>query len=68
MVDDAVVPWTAAGYGPARRRPATGAIDVITPPASVAALRAGFEPQLDRAASDRSHPPPGALRRPCGAS
>lgn len=51
VLDDAIVPWTTDGYGAARPRPATGSADVITPPSSVAVLRAGYEPQLDPAAS-----------------
>jgi hypothetical protein len=46
VLDDAVVPWTARGYGAPRARPKHGNVDVLTPPASVAALTAGYEPQL----------------------
>jgi hypothetical protein len=39
--------WTRAGYGRRRRRPASGSAEVITPPATVAALRAGYPVQID---------------------
>jgi hypothetical protein len=45
-----VVPWTTHGYTPPVARPATGEVPVITPPSTVAALRAGYHPQLDPAA------------------
>jgi hypothetical protein len=51
VLDDAVVPWTTEGYGAARSRPKAGTADLITPPSSVAALRAGYEPQLDPSAT-----------------
>lgn len=46
VLDDAVVPWTVRGYGPPQRRPRHGDVAVLTPPATVAALTAGYEPQL----------------------
>jgi hypothetical protein len=54
-VDDAVavvvgpelVDWTPAGYGTRRARPRRGDAEVITPPASVGVLRAGYPVQLD---------------------
>ncbi len=36
--------WTPAGYGGAQPRPAGIAVDVVTPPAIVAALSAGYRP------------------------
>lgn len=51
VLDDAVVPWSTEGYGAARARPQHGPIGVITPPATVAALRAGYRPQIDPAAT-----------------
>ena len=45
-----IVQWAATGYGPHRRRPADGLVDVITPPATVAALGAGYPVQIDDAA------------------
>lgn len=50
VVDDAVVPWTTAGYGAPRARPTRGAVQTLTPPSSVAALRAGYQPQIDASA------------------
>jgi len=50
VLDRTVVPWSAAGYGTPRRRPRTGEVTLVTPPASVAALRAGYIPQIDVAA------------------
>jgi hypothetical protein len=41
-----LVEWTAGGYGEHRRRPSGGDARAITPPASLAALRAGYEPQI----------------------
>jgi hypothetical protein len=46
VLDDAVVPWTVRGYGAAQRRPRSGTVDLLTPPSTVAALRAGYQPQL----------------------
>lgn len=50
VLDRAVVPWSTAGYGEPRPRPRTGEAELVTPPASVAALRAGYVPQLDPSA------------------
>ena len=47
-----VVRWTPDGYGPPRARPRTGRATVITPPSTVAALRAGYPVQIDPAATD----------------
>jgi hypothetical protein len=57
VLDDAVVPWTLHGYANPLARPARGPVEVITPPSTVAALRAGYEPQIDAPAS------PAPLRR-----
>lgn len=51
VVEDSVLPWTTQGYGPARRRPTHGSIDVITPPSSLAAIRSGYRPQIDSTAT-----------------
>jgi hypothetical protein len=37
-------PWSFAGYGPPTRPP--DGVDLLTPPATVAALRAGYSPRL----------------------
>jgi hypothetical protein len=42
--------WTRAGYAARRPRPARGVAEVITPPSTVAALRAGYTVQIDDAA------------------
>ena len=47
VLDDALVPWTTQGYAGARARPGVGTVQVITPPSTVAALRAGYQPQID---------------------
>lgn len=44
---DALVPWTTSGYGTAAARPRRGEACVLTPLTSVAALRQGYEPQVD---------------------
>ena len=44
--EDGLVRWTTSGYAEARRRPGRGSATVLTPPTSVAALRAGYAPQL----------------------
>ena len=43
---DAVVPWTAAGYGTPRARPTGGSADVITPPTSLDVLTSGYPLQV----------------------
>jgi hypothetical protein len=47
VVDDHLTPWTRTGYGAPLSRPRGGEAEVITPPSSVAALRAGYPVQLD---------------------
>jgi hypothetical protein len=47
VVGEQLREWTHEGYGSRRARPAGGIADVITPPASVAALRAGYPVQID---------------------
>lgn len=51
VLEDAVVRWTTQGYGRPRQRPDSGVVELITPPATAAALRAGYRPQIDPAAS-----------------
>lgn len=38
--------WTPGGYADRRPRPGRGTLTVLTPPSSVAVLRAGYEPAL----------------------
>jgi hypothetical protein len=51
---DGLVPWTTTGYATPRRRPTQGTATLVTPPATTAALAAGYAPQID----------PGAARPP----
>ncbi len=49
VVGDRLVGWTREGYGDDRRpRPRRGSANVLTPPSTVAALRAGYPVQIDR--------------------
>jgi hypothetical protein len=47
LTGDAAVAWTVEGYGDPRARPRSGPLTVITPPSTVAALRAGYASQID---------------------
>jgi hypothetical protein len=47
VLGDALVPWTTDGYGARRSRPTAGTATVITPPSTVAVLRAGYPVQID---------------------
>lgn len=50
-VDGHLARWTREGYAaPFLRRPRSGHADVITPPSTVAVLRAGYPVQIDEAA------------------
>jgi hypothetical protein len=50
VVGDYLAEWTHDGYGRRRGRPRTGLSSVLTPPATVAALVAGYDVQIDAAA------------------
>jgi len=50
VLDDRLTEWTIAGYERSRDRPQRGDARVITPPATVAALRAGYPLQVDASA------------------
>lgn len=58
VVDDApflvlgshLVEWTREGYGRRRTRPAAETANVLTPPATLAVLRAGYPVQIDAGA------------------
>jgi hypothetical protein len=41
---DALLPWSFAGYGAARRRPIDGDAMTLTPPSIIGALEAGYRP------------------------
>jgi hypothetical protein len=57
VLGDTVVPWTQEGYTSAVPRPRAGTATVITPPSTVAALRAGYPVQIDETAhKGKSHP------------
>jgi len=47
VAGDHLAEWTSAGYRDRRARPARGAATVITPPSTIAALRAGYPVQID---------------------
>lgn len=50
VLDTVVVPWTTGGYERPRPRPTAGTAEAITPPSTLAALSAGYLPQIDPAA------------------
>jgi hypothetical protein len=50
VVRNHLVEWTRAGYRARRARPRRGTANVITPPSTVAALRAGYPVHIDAAA------------------
>ena len=50
VVRDHLFEWTRDGYSERRARPTQGTARVITPPSTVAALRAGYQVQIDDAA------------------
>jgi len=61
LVRGALRPWTFTGYGEPVVIPPDTAVDLLTPPASVAALRAGYRPRLHpsaHSAADRGGPEP----------
>jgi hypothetical protein len=50
VLDEHLTTWTTDGYGARRARPRAGTATVITPPSTVAVLRAGYPVQFDAAA------------------
>lgn len=48
--DGHLVAWSHEGYGPRRPLPTRGTAEVITPPSTVAVLRAGYPVQIDESA------------------
>jgi hypothetical protein len=50
VIGDQLTQWTSAGYRTRQARPRKGTANVITPPATVAALRAGYPVQIDDSA------------------
>ena len=53
VVGDQLVEWTREGYAAPRTRPRTGTAQVITPPSTLAAFRAGYPVQIDESAIRR---------------
>jgi hypothetical protein len=51
VLGDALVAWSPAGYGARRARPRAGTATLITPPSSVAVLRAGYPVQIAAASA-----------------
>lgn len=47
VIGDTLVEWTSLGYRVARPRPGRGRAEVLTPPATVSALAAGYPVQID---------------------
>jgi hypothetical protein len=43
-------PWSPGGYGVGRLRPKRAAVRVLTPPSTVAAIRAGYTPEVHASA------------------
>jgi len=43
---DHLTAWSPGGYGKRRRRPQGEAVKVLTPPSTVAAIRAGYVPKV----------------------
>jgi hypothetical protein len=58
VIGDQLTEWTHEGYRARRVRPRSGTAQVITPPSTVAALRAGYPVQIDDSA--RGDAPPEA--------
>jgi hypothetical protein len=50
IADDHLTEWSPSGYGPRVARRKSGTATLITPPSSIAVLRAGYPVQLDEAA------------------
>jgi hypothetical protein len=50
VLGDELVSWTESGYGERQARPLRGTATVLTPPSTLAALRAGYQVQIDSSA------------------
>ena len=59
-----LVRWDPSGYRERRRRPRRGTATAITPPATLAVLRAGYPVQIDAHAAQDATPStdPGSIR------
>jgi hypothetical protein len=62
VIGDQLTEWTRTGYRGRRARPTHGTAQVITPPATVAALRFGYPVQIDDAACESASTTKGASR------
>jgi hypothetical protein len=51
VVGDRLSGWTREGYGRRRARPTRGSAEVVTPPSTLAVLRAGYPVQIDASAT-----------------
>jgi hypothetical protein len=49
---DTLLHWTPDGYDARKPRPRRIAVDVLTPPAIIGVLSAGYEPRWHRSATD----------------
>ena len=52
VLDDRLVPWSAAGYGAPVARPVGGVALALTPPSTEAVLRHGYWPVIHPDAGD----------------
>ncbi|MDT7799853.1 MAG: hypothetical protein QOI78_3286 [Actinomycetota bacterium] len=50
VLGDHLTAWTTTGYGTRRPRPSDGTVPVLTPPSTIAVLRAGYPVQIDDSA------------------
>jgi hypothetical protein len=50
VIGDQLTEWTREGYRGLSARPIRGTVDVITPPSTLGALRAGYRVQIDASA------------------
>ena len=46
LFDGSMLPWSFDGYGGGSAPPAAGSVDVLTPPATVGAIAAGYRPAI----------------------
>lgn len=51
VLGDRLLAWTPSGYAEGRPRPTGGPAELLTPPSTVAVLRAGYEPRLHLSAA-----------------
>lgn len=51
---DSLLAWSSGGYGERRQRPEGVEVKVLTPPSTVAAIRAGYVPEIHSSAMDEA--------------